>query len=250
MMIAMAVLTIPMAVYAQDKVEATVGADFVSHYVWRGQDRGGFSIQPDATVSWKGLYAGMFGNAGFDADDVKEIDLTLGYRRWGFNIGVTDYWQTGIDENDRYFYYDARKGPHQYEGNIGYTCKYFELQAYTIFWGNDYKISGDQAYSTYIELGIPFNLGGAKWDLKAGVTPFESAGTAVETELSTIPNNSVKRVVKYYDYADSFSCISASLRVTKELDLGFSKIPVFAELNANPYMRTAHCIFGFRVQPF
>ena len=31
---------------AQDKVEASVGADFVSNYIWRGTDCGGVSVQP------------------------------------------------------------------------------------------------------------------------------------------------------------------------------------------------------------
>lgn len=36
----------PFACFAQDKVEASVGADLVSGYVWRGQDLGGVSVQP------------------------------------------------------------------------------------------------------------------------------------------------------------------------------------------------------------
>ena len=30
---------------AQDKVEATLGSDFVSSYVWRGQKNGGFNVR-------------------------------------------------------------------------------------------------------------------------------------------------------------------------------------------------------------
>ena len=33
------------AVKAQDKVEASVGTDLVSGYIWRGQDLGGVSIR-------------------------------------------------------------------------------------------------------------------------------------------------------------------------------------------------------------
>ena len=42
-------------VKAQDKVEASVGADLVSGYIWRGQDLGGASIQPAAGISYKGF---------------------------------------------------------------------------------------------------------------------------------------------------------------------------------------------------
>ena len=34
---------VPSTMMAQDKVEASVGADLVSGYIWRGQDLGGVS---------------------------------------------------------------------------------------------------------------------------------------------------------------------------------------------------------------
>ena len=44
-MIAIALLSaaMPFTAKAQDKVEASVGADFVSNYIWRGTDCGVFS---------------------------------------------------------------------------------------------------------------------------------------------------------------------------------------------------------------
>lgn len=46
---------IPVISMAQDKVEADIGADLVSGYIWRGQDLGNVSIQPSASVSYKGF---------------------------------------------------------------------------------------------------------------------------------------------------------------------------------------------------
>ena len=37
---------VPSTMMAQDKVEASVGADLVSGYIWRGQNLGGISVQP------------------------------------------------------------------------------------------------------------------------------------------------------------------------------------------------------------
>ena len=48
-------IAVPAMGMAQDKVEASVGADFVSGYIWRGQDLGGVSIQPTLSVSYKGF---------------------------------------------------------------------------------------------------------------------------------------------------------------------------------------------------
>lgn len=48
-------MTVPATSIAQDKVEASVGADLVSGYIWRGQDLGGVSIQPSLSVAYKGF---------------------------------------------------------------------------------------------------------------------------------------------------------------------------------------------------
>ena len=45
-------IAVPAMGMAQDKVEASVGADLVSGYIWRGQDLGGVSIQPTLSVSY------------------------------------------------------------------------------------------------------------------------------------------------------------------------------------------------------
>ena len=60
-LLSLAFLCMPMA--AQDKVEATVQADLVSKYLWRGQELGHISIQPKASVSWKGLSLTALGKA-------------------------------------------------------------------------------------------------------------------------------------------------------------------------------------------
>ena len=48
-----AAVAFPVAAEGQDKVEASVGADLVSSYIWRGQELGDVSIQPSVSLSWK-----------------------------------------------------------------------------------------------------------------------------------------------------------------------------------------------------
>ena len=246
-LVAIIVLMMPTAVTGQRRVEGSVKADLISHYMWRGQDLGGFSIQPEMSLAWQGLSLTAKGSTGFSSDDRQEIDVTLGVERWGVNIGVTDYWRTGIDEKNRYIFFKEEECAHQLEGNIGYSCKYFSLQAYTIFWGKDRKLNLDRAYSTYIELGVPFALGGVDWLAKGGFTPFESAGNWVAAIADG--KYTGKTEADYY-YAEGFACLTASLRATKTLDIGFSKMPVFAEVNVNPYLQTAQMVFGLTIQPF
>ena len=241
-------LMVPDTVSAQDEndMEAYFDADIVSHYMWRGQDKGSFSLQPTAYVSWQGLTLRAESSMGFRREDATDLDITLGYENSGFNVGIIDYWTSGYDPFNRYFHY-SKNGAHQLEANIGYSWKYGSLQAYTIFWGNDFKVSGKQAYSTYIELGVPFTWQGIDWNAAVGITPFESAGDVVTA--TTKDTKETKTTADYY-YADSFACVMASIRATKTLDLGFAHMPIFAEFHANPYLQTANIVFGVTVCPF
>ena len=64
-------IAVPAMGMAQDKVEASVGADLVSGYIWRGQDLGGVSIQPTLSVSYKGFSLSAWGTAGIEKEDTK-----------------------------------------------------------------------------------------------------------------------------------------------------------------------------------
>ena len=245
-----ALVMLPLAATAQKELEATLEADIVSHYIWRGQDLSRLSIQPKAGISWQGLSFTAEGSSGLQANDYREIDLTLGYELGPINIGVTDMWCTGIDAEDRYLYYDPEKGAHKFEGNLGFTCKYFSLQGYCMFWGNDYKIkTGERAYSTYLELSVPFKISDLKFKVTVGGTPMESGGwwevMERETELGVRETNN-----RVYEYAEGPACTFAALRCTKELDLGDLRLPIYAEVSANPYLAKAYMFFGVTLKPW
>ena len=110
---------VPSNMMAQDKVEASVGADLVSGYIWRGQDLGGVSIQPSLGISYKGLSLGAWGSVGFESSDTKEFDLTLGYSTGGFSISVTDYWFNTQVPTNKYFKYGAHSTAHVFEAQVG-----------------------------------------------------------------------------------------------------------------------------------
>ena len=149
-MIAIALLsaTMPFTAKAQDKVEASVGADFVSNYIWRGTDCGGVSIQPSMGVSYKGLSLTAWGSVGIDKEDAREIDLTLGYNTGGFSVSVTDYWFSYHKEDGGYtgdyFKYGAHSTVHIFEATLGYDFGPLALSWNTYFAGDDYtKENGD-----------------------------------------------------------------------------------------------------------
>lgn len=245
------------------QVEGSVGLDVVSRYLWRGTDKGNVTILPYGQVSWNGAFLKLHGSTGLDKDDAREINITLGYKyrfadHFAINIGATDYWTSGKDFDGRslYFEWDPVKNGHQLEANLGFDFGYFMLNGYTMVWGNDFKYehledvenrtNGKRAWSTFIELRVPFYMGGIDWDVCAGVTPFESA--YIVSPLTSI--NTLNLVHKEPFYSDKASLIMASVRATKRLELGDVKVPIFAELHTNPYMKRANFVIGFSVQPF
>ena len=150
-------MAMPFTAKAQDKVEASAGVDLVSGYVWRGQDLGGVSLQPSASIAYKGFSLGAWGSVGIESSDTKEFDLILGYSTGGFSVSVTDYWYnvTGDGVTAKYFQYGAHNAAnsHLFEAQIGYDFGPVAVNWYTNFAGDDgVDKDGDRAYSSYISV--------------------------------------------------------------------------------------------------
>ena len=219
------------ATLAQEKVETTICGDVVSSYIWRGQDLGNVSLQPTLGIGYKGLSLTAWGSVGLsDPSDTKEFDLTLSYAIGGLNIGITDYWfNNGLDPENRYFKYDAHGTNHVLEANIGYDFGLASLQWYTNFAGNDgVNKDGKRAYSSYVELTVPFKLATVDWAATAGAVPFST---------------------DFYG-TDGFAVTNLALKATKEIKVTESfSVPVFGQVVANPCSQKAYLVIGFTLQP-
>ena len=226
-------MVMSMTAFAQEDIETTISADVVSHYYWRGQDLGGASLQPTLGIGYKGLSLTAWGSTGLvNPDDTRELDLTLAYTVGGFNIGITDYWTNdGGDPEARYFKYDAHGTNHIFEANIGYDFGFASLQWYTYFAGNDYKVKdGKRAYSSYVEVAVPFKLSAIDWTATVGAVPFASDA--------------------YNDGTSGFAVSDVSLKATKDIKITDTfSVPVFGQISANPYTQHAYMVFGFTLQP-
>ena len=216
---------------AQDKVETTISSDFVSSYIWRGQDLGSLAVQPTLGLGYKGLSLTAWGSYGLtNPDDVKEFDLTLAYSTGGLNIGITDYWfSAGLDPDARYFKYDAHGTNHVFEATVGYDFGPVALAWYTNFAGNDgVNKNGKRAYSSYVEANLPFRLVGVDWTATAGAVPYAT------TSYGTT----------------GFAVTNLSLRATKDIKVSDSfSIPIFGQVTGNPCSQKAYLVLGFTLQP-
>ena len=224
-------LAVSMATFAQEKVETTICSDVVSSYIWRGQDLGDVSVQPTLGIGYKGLSLTAWGSVGLsDPSDTKEFDLTLGYAIGGLNIGITDYWfNNGLDPENRYFKYDAHGTNHVFEANVGYDLGLASLQWFTNFAGNDgMNNDGKRAYSSYVELTVPFKLAAVDWTATAGAVPFST---------------------DFYG-TDGFAVTNLALKAAKDIKVTDTfSIPVFGQVVANPCSQKAYMVIGFTLQP-
>lgn len=226
---AMALLAAMSAANAQDKVEATMQADVVSQYLWRGQELGQVSLQPSLGLSYKGLSLTAWGSVGLsEPGDTKELDLTLAYSTGGFNIGVTDYWFNS--PNERYFCYGAHSTSHVFEANVGYDFGPVGVQWYTNFAGNDgVGNGGSRAYSSYVEVSAPFRLAGCDWSAAVGAVPYAT---------------------DFYSSADGFAVTNVSLKASKDISVTERfAIPLFAGLAVNPSTEKTYLYCGFTLRP-
>ena len=229
-------MAMSMTTFAQEEesgVETTIAADVVSSYIWRGQDLGSTAFQPTLGVAYKGLSLTAWGSYGLvNPADTKEFDLTLAYTIGGLNIGITDYWfnamPAGGDPDGRYFKYEAHATNHVFEGNIGYDFGFASFNWFTNFAGNDYKEDGERAYSSYMEVVVPFKLSAIEWTATAGAVPF--ATSSYDTTGCAVTNVALT-ATKDIKVTDSFS------------------IPVFGQVAANPRTQKAYLVFGFKLHP-
>ena len=226
-------LVMSMTTLAQDVVETTIRGDLVSSYIWRGQDLGSTAIQPTLGVGYKGLSLTAWGSYGLvNADDVKEFDLTLDYTISGLSIGITDYWFSRMDGGDpdgRYFKYEAHGTNHVFEGYIGYDFSFAALRWFTNFAGNDgTNKDGKRAYSSYVEVNVPFKLATVDWTATAGAVPYctTSYGTT------------------------GFAVTNLALKATKDIKITDSfSIPIFGQVVGNPCSQKAYLVLGLSLHP-
>ncbi|MDP4202109.1 MAG: hypothetical protein Q8861_05395 [Bacteroidota bacterium] len=223
--------TVAVSASAQDSKGGSfsVSADVVSSYVWRGVaqegSRGGSpNIQPTVSYTNGALSIGAWGSYAFSGN-VKEVDLyaTLSLPS-ALSITLTDYnWNNGNDASVGYFNYTSGKTGHVFEGTLAYGgTKSFPLSIAwnTMFYGADKKADGKQAFSTYVELGLP---------ITSNVKAFMGAS------LFDSPN--------YYN--SGFSVINLGLKVSKEIKFSDSfSLPVYGIIGANPQAEKAFFVAG------
>lgn len=178
-------------------------------YLWRGLFVGGMNIQPSANVGYGGLYVDMWWNIGTTDWAFQrfqpEVDLSLGFRRWGLDVSVLFI----HNFNCRFFDFSNRidQGGNGLEVRGRYTVSsklpLSFLWATRVSATDGYRSGGDtiRAYSSYAELSytqpLPFGLSvyGA-----IGFTPWRSFYTGYERGFAV--NNIEVRLSKDWSLSE------------------------------------------------
>lgn len=209
-------------------ISIEAGADVVSSYIWRGQDCGGFSIQPSLTISHEtsGLSFNVWASAelfeGSEWANMNEFDLALSWSKGGLSLGLTDYnFCTGKYFGDWTF---NGESSHNLEANLGYDFGPLALSWNTMLTGSDHRINNKgeltRNYSTYFEISAPWKLVGVEGSAAIGASLWDDAFTAVDNE--------------------SFNICNISVTATKE----FFKLPFSASVIANPQTDKVYFVIG------
>ena len=207
------------------KAQFATGADIVSSYVWRGfpqeSTKGTPNIQPFVSFTTGGLTLGSWASSSL-LGNVKEVDLYATYAFSSqFAVTLTDY-NWGFGSSKGYFDYSATTD-HIYELTLAYTGteKFpISLSVNSMLMGADKTASGDQAISTYFELG--YQISPLAKVFAGGLV---SSGSAYGSSPAGLTNVGLK--------------VSKSIAITDKFSL-----PVYGILGANPSTGGAFFVAG------
>ena len=217
------------------QTDFSLGADFVSSYMWRGVAIAGTSIQPSMKLTTGDFSIVAWGSVDIAGKGYKEINFLSEYNIGNFTVGLYDYWWNGEGAFD-FLNFDKDSGSHVLETALAYTFGFgLKLKWSTIFAGASDKFMGDngklkKAYSSYLEVGYSFKIQDVDLMAMVGVSPWRS--NVMHT--------------KAYPYAtDGLAVTDISLKATKAIAITdkFS-LPVFGHLAFNPATEDIFFVFG------
>ena len=213
--------------------EFSVGADFMSRYVWRGFDFGeSFSVQPTLEFTQDAFTVGTWASYSISADGsgANEHDLYVSIAAGPVSFGITDYYfPSGVVgfNGDGSFGVGADNAPFfDIESHVFEPFVSFErggLSLYGAFLLNSEFDDEDPDYGPYVEAGYGFEVAGTELALAAGGILTESAFYGnTSPALSNLSISAAKAI----PITDTFS------------------IPVGVSYIINPYSERTFLVFG------
>lgn len=210
---------------SESSVSLSVGADVVSSYIWRGQELGGLSVQPSATVSFNkaGVDLGVWASAELWSSgasvNMREFDFILAWSPVeSLSVGLTDYYFCSGDFLSAWNF--SSRSSHTLEANLGYDFGPLALSWNTVLAGVDHDCDGDRTYSTYAEISAPYKLGGVEGSVAVGASLWDDSYIQVGST--------------------GFKVCNIALTANKE----FFKVPFMGQIVFNPHTDKVFFVVG------
>ncbi len=232
-----------------------LGADLVSRYIWRGMQFGGNSpsIQPFFNYKTGGFEAGVWGAFSISGNNTsEEVDLHVSqtFAKGMFTVTLTDYFFPEDFGSYNYFDYRNQSTGHILEGSASYNgTKKFPLTALVAvnFYGADAaRVESDPAspdfnkktgiqYSTYFELGYPFEV------KTVDITPFVGFNATTPKKANT--DTGYKGETGFY--GTGFGVVNLGFTASKAVQITKKyALPLMASLVTNPQAGNIYFVFG------
>ena len=136
-----------------------LGVDLQTKYIWRGMEMmtndAAPVVFPTINYSNEGFYAYVMGGYAINGK-YSEVDAGVSYTYKWLTVGVNDYYYpTTTVPEDQYFNFKNKETGHWLEAVVTVAPENIpvSLTISNFFAGADKNMDGDQAYSTYAELG-------------------------------------------------------------------------------------------------
>lgn len=141
-----------------------LGLDLQTKYVWRGMEMMSEDatpvLFPQINYQNQGFYAYLMGGTSLNGK-YSELDFGISYTHRWISIGINDYYYpTTVGLNDRYFNFASTDTGHWLEGMITISPEKIPVHLIlsNFFYGADKNLEGEQAFSTYIEVGAHYDF--------------------------------------------------------------------------------------------
>lgn len=196
----------------------SLSLEMASKYMWRGIEYGDApTLFPSINYEYKGFSAYAMGGYAVNGSH-QEVDLGIGYTHDWLFIGVADYYYpTSVGTKDKYFELSNRDTGHYIEAYAILTPSFapiwLTLSSYVF--GADKNTRGNQAYSSYAELGYKFVFKG---------------DNCLSFMMGAALNKSF-----YTDYEKGFNVVNIGCKYETSLKLGKFNLPISGSYIINPY---------------
>lgn len=187
-------------------------------YVWRGIEYGTAPLVFQMlSYNYKGFNVFAMGAYAVNGSH-QEVDLGMSYKYRGIIIGLSDYYYpSSVGEKDTYFKCSNRSTGHSIEAYLTFAMQkiplWFTLS--TFVYGSDKKINGNQAFSSYTEVGYTYNF---------------NDNNALSLACGVNLNKGF-----YTNFEKGLNVVNITLKYTTFFQLGGFKLPVSASYIINPY---------------